>query len=243
MSEEFNQETLLAGLDDCVERLLREKGILSPPVDVRCIAPRDSQARRIGSGRGSGLPAARAVAHAAGVESREHVEQRLLALAIARKLIEQVLPMRRSSPRVSSPGSTRLVAACVSRLLIPTAWLRDDIRHMGYDLCELCRRYATASMASIAWRLLDLDSPLAVSMFDNNHLVDRRANVPGVQMPPLDPAELAAQSYAHQYSRTRLENSPAVTARAWPSHQPGWRREIVIAQFDCDLGEPPGCED
>jgi hypothetical protein len=120
-------------------------------------------------------------------------------------------------------------------LLLPLSWFREDVRRLGCDLAQLHRRYCTASMESAGWRLLDLGEPMMVALFDNNWVVDRRSNVSCGIVEAHSAAELAAQTYAHTYSRPGVERGPGVTARAWPVHQADWRREIVVSVFDADF--------
>ena len=174
-------------------------------------------------------------------DPQDFESHRAAALALGRSLVEAVFDSVHVAPDEPMPhAATRVAGLFVPRLLLPTRWFRDDRRRLGGDLRRLQARYATASLESVAWRLLDLEEPVIVTIFDNNHVVSRRANVssPGITPEPAG-AELAAQSYCHAYSRPRIEHSPGLTARAWPLHRADWRREIVVALLDHESFEDP----
>ncbi len=113
-----------------------------------------------------------------------------------------------------------------SRLLLPRRWFVADARGTGYDLLELKRIYATASHELIAWRMLDLEAPAIVSLFDQGRLMRRRADQ-GRRPPPLHALEQRAWQQVHKTSRCVCLREEGLCVQAWPVHEPHWRREFV----------------
>jgi hypothetical protein len=232
MNIDFTNEFLCDFVDDRVERLLSELRWIKPPVDAKAIVLRDRRFRQCEAEGWSARRRGRAgMQHK---ENAEFVAQRNAARSIARVLLRELCKTCCAAAQAGGENMP-FIDVFAARLLIPTRWFCEDVRHLGYHLVRLQERYATASPAQVAWRLLDLDRGLVVTTFDSNHLVSRRANFSGLEVPQVDVAERAAQSYAHQYGRPRLEHSARASAWAWPQHEPDWRREIVLAQFDADF--------
>ena len=239
------EDDLLSAIDDVIKDLLRCHDVGSPPVDAvrllqACGKSARASAQKARSKRSSGLRDRRPARSVA-----RDVSQPRAAAIIGRSLTRAIL--RRTQferSRASHDSEGWLDFLFTARLLMPTRWFREDFRRLGLDVQRLHARYSTASAEAVAWRLLDLEEPLVVTIFDNNQIVDRRSNVQHDGVPPtIDFAELAAQAYAHTYSRPRLENSPAVTARAWSVHRADWRREIVVARLDGESSKIAAWED
>ncbi len=114
-----------------------------------------------------------------------------------------------------------------ARLLLPTVWFASDAERRDGDLFLLKSRYATASHELIAMRLLDLEWPAVVSVFDQCRLTRRRSNL-SAGTPPLQPVERRAHGDAHFLGVPVELRHGALRSRAWPIHEPGWKREIVV---------------
>jgi hypothetical protein len=118
--------------------------------------------------------------------------------------------------------------------LLPRAWFEADGFDVDWDLFELKARYATASHELIARRMLEMPPPIIVTLWDHGRQAWRRSNVPS-RTPSLSPPEGAARQAAHDFGRAArcepLELPDGVEdVRAWPIHEPAWKREIVRTQ-------------
>lgn len=120
-----------------------------------------------------------------------------------------------------------------SLLLVPQAWLEFDARMAQFDLLALKALYRTASYEVLAFRLLDLDPPTVISVFDQNRLTRRRSNL--CCRPPLPASfEQQAQQAAHRTGQPQRLELGGVVVSAWPIHEPGWKREILRTVVDGD---------
>lgn len=119
------------------------------------------------------------------------------------------------------------------RLLLPERSFSRDALAFDGDLPRLKHRYQTASHELIAWRLLDLDVPTVVTVFDHNQLTRRRSNVAG-GTPPLQAIERRGQGDAHLLGLPVNLTHGLLRVQAWPIHEPGWKREIVRTTLTSD---------
>jgi Zn-dependent peptidase ImmA (M78 family) len=120
----------------------------------------------------------------------------------------------------------RMANHLAARILLPTAWFCQDGRRLDWDLRALKIRYSTASHETIARRMLDMEEPVVISIFDQGTVTWRRANRFG-RVPPLAEAETLSWQIAHRESRDHQHYSDRLRVRAWAVHEPGWRREIL----------------
>jgi Zn-dependent peptidase ImmA (M78 family) len=231
MIEDLSREEVHETVDLAIEELLEAAGIDRPPVDAIQLAQRHlgmvvcldrRQPQRGRAQRGSGRrqiflrpePSEERHQWTVAHEIGEHFKTDLLA----RLGIE--------------PGQTRALSGeslanlFAHRLLVPTAWLRDDAVACEFDLAQLKLRYTTASHEVIAWRLLDLPHPCIIAVVDNGHVHRRRSNAWPVRK-ELEPPEAECQRYVNHYSRPRLVVRDGWTVHGWPVHQPDWKREIL----------------
>lgn len=129
-------------------------------------------------------------------------------------------------------GRERLANLLANRLLLPGDWFFPAARRCGWDLLALKQAFSTASHELIARRMLDGAPRVIVSVYDHDRVTWRRGNVPG-QLPPPSRVERACRRAAHQTGEP-AEEGPV---RAWPVHEPGWKREIVrveLGEFDAE---------
>ncbi|MCS7306603.1 MAG: ImmA/IrrE family metallo-endopeptidase [Thermoguttaceae bacterium] len=120
----------------------------------------------------------------------------------------------------------RMANHLAARILLPTAWFSQDGQRLDWDLRALKQRYSTASHEAIARRMLEMEEPVIISIFDHGQLRWRRANRPG-RVPPLSQVESLCWQTAHQENQDHQEFSEHLRIRAWAVHEPGWRREIL----------------
>ena len=112
------------------------------------------------------------------------------------------------------------------RLLLPQPWFGVDGLDCGWDLFELKSRYQTASHELIARRMLDFTPPVVITIFDHGRRTFRRGNMPG-RLPPLVPIELSTWQAAHRDGHPVSASNHLCAVRAWPVHEPDWKREIL----------------
>jgi hypothetical protein len=125
------------------------------------------------------------------------------------------------------------LASC---LLLPRKWFAEDGRATEWDLPTLKEVYRTASHELIARRMLEMPSPVIITLFDQGKLQWRRSNVLR-RPPPLTPPE--EQTWREAFDSadsTRHEGGDLPEGidevRCWPVHEPGWRREILRTDLD-----------
>jgi len=222
--------SLLEAIDERVDALLAEQGVSGPPVSAVALAGALGIVVAGGPGR-------RRRSYPPADLAADNVEDRLLgerqaAWAVGKHELAAVAARMGIEPaELTLAGAERIASTFASRLLMPGQWFDLDAKQLGRDVIELQRRYSTASVEAVGWRLLHLPEPTIVSLFDNGHVVQRRSNAPVPSAELLD-AERAAQAYAHRYSLPAAESRPGAFARAWPLHSPDWRREIVVTLID-----------
>jgi hypothetical protein len=224
-------EQLARSLDAAAAAILQTAGLVGPPVDATVVA------RRLGmeigwDGRQQGR--ARLVRPAAGggaILVRPDPRPERLHWAVAHEIGEtlaaEIADRLGIDPRTMGNGAREALAcAFAGRLLAPTPWLAAAAARPNADLGALKRTFGTASHELLARRLLDLDDPLVVTIFDQGRMTFRRTNV-GEGAPPLTAAERRCQRRAHQSSRPAGERRGPQRVDAWPVHDPPWMREIV----------------
>jgi hypothetical protein len=112
------------------------------------------------------------------------------------------------------------------RLLVPTAWLRDEGHVCGFDLFALKDRFTTASHELIAMRMLDLEEPCIITIVDNDHVARRRSNAYRVNK-ELSGPEQRCLKQVQRYSRPCQIDEEGWRVRGWPIHECDWKREIL----------------
>jgi len=70
----------------------------------------------------------------------------------------------------------RMANHLAARILLPTVWFWQDGRRLDWDLRALKSRYPTASHETIARRMVDMEEPVVISLFDQGTVTWRRAN-------------------------------------------------------------------
>lgn len=237
MLPEVSKEELAAALDAVARKILTEVGLHAPPVDAILMAGRlgltvawdDRQPGRarhvqLVSGQASGSILLRP-------EPRPERQHWAVAHEIGETAAGRVFAQLGIDVREAPRQAREMVAnGLASRLLLPAASLAIDGDACHWDLLALKERYSTASHELIARRMLDFVQPVIVAVHDQNRLSWRKSNL---ATRPRKPSlqELAAVRRAHETSESvRDEGPPAV--RAWPIHEPLWKREIVRVEID-----------
>jgi hypothetical protein len=245
MVADLPAEQIRDAVEAVARETLAEAGVDGPPVDALTVARRlglivarddhapDVRARfvRLGGGSVEGQPTILvaddprperrqwAIAHEVG----EHRSHRVFA--------KLGLDARDADPAAREAVANRL-AGC---LLLPREWLLSDGGSVDWDLFELKACYATVSHEMIARRMLEMPPAVIITLWDQGRQVWRRGNMAG-RTPPLTAAEGAARRAAHDLGR-RAQCDPAELpegvedVRAWPIHEPDWKREIIRTQI------------
>ena len=134
-------------------------------------------------------------------------------------------------PREAPLGARETVAnRLASRLLLPRTWFAETGARCDWDLLELKAAFSTASHELVARRMLDFAWPIAITIFDQGRRTFRRGNLSG-RLPPLVPQEKAAWRAAHESGQTVVEADHLCRVRAWPVHEPEWKREILRTEW------------
>ena len=217
-------------LDQLVDQTLEQAAVERPPVDA--FAAADSLGLQVfvdpnqrGRGRIVTLPSGSTIFLAPAPRPERH--QWALAHEIGEYLLEQS-PVSDDLDGCFEDPSLReeLANRFATLLLVPSQWWEFDARMAGYDLLQLKTIYPNVSHELLALRLLDLDPPSMISIFDKGRLVRRVGNCCS-QPPPLQRLERRAQSHAHQYAEQIELSDMSYRVWAWPIHQDGWKREVV----------------
>jgi hypothetical protein len=220
MSDDFSLEEIHEAVDRVAAEVLESAGLSGPPVDALALARhlgvelrprRESPPRR--------------------AEPTEEQRQADAARAVADFLRPDVLERL----GIEGPGrglaGASLSSLLAQRLLVPTRWLAAEGRACGWDLEQLKRLFHTAAHELIAWRLLDLPQPCAITIVDNGTVAKRRSNA--WRLPrELAPAEAECQSYVHSYSRPRVVRAEGWTVQGWPIHAVDGKREVLRSVLD-----------
>jgi hypothetical protein len=237
-------EELAAGLDAVVAELLDAAGTVRPPVDALAVARAagltvttdDQQQGRARYVRLRGLRG-RASRPTVVLRPEPRPERRHWALAheIGEHVAHRVFHRLDVDPRTVSPNAREAVAnQMAGRLLLPTAWFAVDAAAEDWDLLALKARYATASHELIARRMLEMTAPAVVTIFDQGRLYFRGSNVPG-HAPPPTRDEIRCWNVVHRRNRPHESSDRTARIRGWPIHEPGWKREILRFEVDCEM--------
>ncbi len=246
-----------ATLDRCAEDLLWEAGVGVPSVDAFDLAERlgivvtrdRGLAARARYARLRPRTGSRQSIETIAVADEDRPERRHFAVAheIGEANVYRVFDALGVDPREASAGVRETLAnALAGRLLVPSRWLIGLWRDSDGELPELKHRFATASHELIARRVLEcVRSPLVVAIVDQGRPAWRRWNLSGA-VPPRRRLEIDCLRHAHETGQSAWGEGrdealsgigpPIVRVRAWPIHEPGWRREIVITEL---VGDEP----
>lgn len=241
MLTEIPAEQIAAALDTCAREVLEETEVTAPPVDAIALARRlelqvardtnmDVRARFVK------LPRAGQGAIFLAEDSRPERLQWATAHEIGEFLAHRVVQLLELD-LVDLPESARewianRLAGC---LLLPRQWFAVDGRSADWDLLDLKSIYRTASHELIARRMLEMNPPVIISLFDQGQLQWRKSNA--LRPTGLVPAERDTWQVVHEANRPARHETVALPpgvydVRCWPIHEPGWRREIIRTELD-----------
>jgi hypothetical protein len=245
MLSEIPDEELAAALDACAAEVLWESGVTDPPIDALAVAG------------GLGLEVARDDAMpcrgrfvrlaecnrdyqsgvgtiVVGAAERPEREQWAVAHEIGESVAYRVFERLGVSFDEALPHARELVAnRLASSLLLPRRTFAQDAMDFDWDLIALKERYSTASHELIARRMLDMRSPIVITVFDHGRPSWRRSNV-AARPAALIAEERVAWRAAHVTGLPAFASpdpeSGLQSIASWPIHEPHWKREILRSE-------------
>ncbi|MDX1964476.1 MAG: ImmA/IrrE family metallo-endopeptidase [Pirellulales bacterium] len=246
MSTEIQTDELAAVLDRIAGEILRQAGVIGPPVNVLQLAIRlgfqiawderqTARARlarppRPGNGSaGGGLILLR---H----EPRPERRQWAVAHELGEAWSWRVFEMLDQDPRTTRPALREQIANWLAgRILVPGAWLTASGEEWDWDLLRLKQRFSTASHELIARRMLDCEPPVVITVFDQGSIVLRQGNLR--QRPPRwsEREEACRQTAIVEARPEEVTGNPRI--RCWPLTEPGWLREIIRTEYSAKMVE------
>ena len=252
MLPEIPAEQFRRVLDVVAREIILEAGLQQPPVDAFHVAEQLGLivARDQPAARGLASPRARLVRLSASAgpshssegtilladDPRRERRQWAVAHEIGESRAYRVFAELGVDPQEAPVAAREDVAnRLASSLLLPRDWfLRDGVR-VDWDLFDLKTIYATASHELIARRMLEMPAAVILTLADQGRTVWRRSNR-SFRPPPLTPAERDAWTAAHDEGQPvqcdpRELPDGVDDVRAWPIHEPGWRREIIRTEL------------
>ena len=235
MLPELTTQELSAALDRVASKVLEEAGVDTPPVDAFAVAQslgfavawddrQTGRARLLRLADDDGPPRASIMLRS---DPRQERRQFAVAHEIGEAFAHRVFTQLGVAPAEVQPVAREQVANYLAgRLLLPSAWFEHAAIECSWDLPALKRSFSTASHELIARRMLDFPPPVIITVVDAGRVTFRRTNVPG-RAPPVCEAERQCQRQSNDSGQPSDTSTPAMTIRAWPIHEPTWRREIL----------------
>lgn len=238
-------EQFLHAIDECVAELLADAHVTAPPVDARVVArslnlvvARDVRANTRGRFvRQASLCGARRGTILLADEDRVERWQWALAHEIGEFTAQRVCSMLQVGPlQLQESARERIANGLASALLLPCVWFREIGQTCDWDLLAMKSSFGTASHELIARRMLSMQSPVIISLFDHGKLVWRKSNV--LRWPPslADEERQIWQAARARGCATRLDSKqlPAElrSVRCWPVYEPDWKREFLRTELD-----------
>jgi hypothetical protein len=229
MSDDLSPQEIHEAIDRVVRDVLDACGVTVPPVDALALArhlgvelrPKRQKPRLPGLTPPGSPPA----------EPTEEQRQADAARAVADFLRPDVLARLGVEDAGGGLVGASLSSLLAQRLLVPGRWLAAEGRACGWDLEVLKGQFRTAGHELIAWRLLDLEEPCAITVVDNGVVARRRSNA--WRLPrALAPAEEECQRYVHEFSRPRVVRRDGWSVQGWPLHAVDGKREVLRSVVD-----------
>ena len=242
---EIPEDEFAAALDACASELLWEAGVAEPPVDALEVAAglglvvaRDySMACR---GRFVRLAESERCSNSlgtivVGTAERPEREQWAVAHEIGESVAYRVFERLGVAFDEALSTARELVAnRLAGALLLPRRWFAADGLELDWDLFAVKERYDTASHELIARRMLEMRSPIVITLCDLGRVRWRRSNV-AARPPAMLPEERDVWQSAHVTGLPASEALGGETglelARCWPIHEPDWKREILRSEI------------
>jgi Zn-dependent peptidase ImmA (M78 family) len=244
---EIPDEQFAQVLDACAAEILWEAGIEHPPVSAFVLAERlgmvvardDAMLHRARFVRLEDDQSAGAPQPTILLAPEPRIERNHWAVAheIGESMAHRVFDALSVRADAAPPLAREIVAnQLANRLLLPTHWFEADGRDCDWDLLELKSRFESASHELIARRMLDMRTPIIVTLCDLGRVKWRRSNQLG-RVPRLSPVEEELWHDCHETGEATESDIDAsrdglARVRCWPIHEPDWRREILRTEID-----------
>lgn len=231
------------GLDRCVVELLSKANLGRPPVDALQVASqlgmvvavdRGQQAR----GRCARVASPDARAAQAAILLRPEPRSERIQWTVAHEIGEHLMPdllarLGGDGDDLGVHAREQVANAFAGRLLTPTKWLRSTGTSCDWDLPTLKSTFTTASHELLAQRMLDFDTPMVLAIYDHGAMTRRRTNCHSASFRTCA-LERDVRRRASETGRPAEDCGDGLRVRAWPIHEPDWKREIVRIDLLCD---------
>jgi Zn-dependent peptidase ImmA (M78 family) len=245
MLSEIPAEELAAALDVCASEVLWEAGITEPPINAAEVAaglglvvthdysmPHRGRFVHLADRQEGGGGQATIVL---GQAERPEREQWTIAHEIGESVAYRVFARLGVRFDEALPTAREMVASRLANsILLPKRWFDRDGRERDWDLAALKERYCTASHELIARRMLDMRSPVVLTVCDNGRVHWRRSNVTA-RPPEMLQEERAVWHDVHDTGLPLDEYLDMETGlsrvQCWPVHEEGWKREILRSEI------------
>jgi hypothetical protein len=241
MFSDVTYEDLAGSLDGVAAEILSEAEAAEPPIDALAVAAalgvdvaiddrQQGRARFVRLQGVRGRPPRPTIL----LRSDPRAERRQWALAheIGEHAAYRVFVRLGVDFREVTANEREAVAnSMAGRLLLPTRWFANEAAACGWDLAALKVRYPTASHELIARRMLELPTPVIITIFDQGQLHFRRGNM-AARVPPLSAAEMFCWKTVHRRNRPHRASDGPTSIQGWPVHEVGWKREILRTEVD-----------
>lgn len=245
MLSDIPHDEFTGAIDATAAEVLWEAGISEPPVDTLAVAerlqlviardfamPYRGRFVRLADHRGQGGGQGTIVVGAAERPEREQwAVAHEIGESVAYRVFERLgVDFDEELPTAREQVANRMASA----LLLPRRWFAVDGCDYGWDLFELKERYNTASHELIAQRMLEMRTPIVITVCDLGRVHWRRSNV-SARPPGMLPEEVAVWREVHERGIRASGALDAETGlesvRCWPIHEPGWKREILRSEI------------
>jgi Zn-dependent peptidase ImmA (M78 family) len=238
MVPEISLEELTVALNAVAARAIKVTRLKQPPMDAVLLAERLGLSvgwddRQRGRARLVNLAVGERNTPSIFVKHDPRPERLHWAVAheVGEALAEQVFKELAVDADLAPQQAREMVAnGMAARLLLPEKQFHRDGQECNWDLLRLKEIYVTASHELIARRMLDFPSPVIVAVYDQNQLTWRKSNT-GFRLPPPGEREIYCRRQAHETCQPIYDDGPPAI-RAWPIHEPNWKREIVRVEVD-----------
>ncbi len=199
--DDLSREDVTQNIDRFVEELLSAAIIEAPPIDAFAVALH--LGLRLEADRESS------------VEKRQWTAARAIGDHFKQPLRERLGVLRGSLSGLFAGG-----------LLLPLKWFREDVRSFDCNVLKLKERYQTASIETIAFRLLDLGEPCVITIADEEKVHRRRSNGPNVKK-QLAKSERDCLRLVNEQGEPAVVRRDGWTVQGWPAPFDGWQRVIL----------------
>lgn len=236
---DFTQDELHDACDRLIAGLLERAGAAEPPVDALRIAEDHlgvpvEWAEPETDERGRPRPSTRR--HSAGIVlspgMTNEQQQKAAAQGVARALLPDLLrKLGVPAGEESKQAAAHFRGLLAARLLVPSKLLRSALRTCKYDLAALHAVFDTATMETVALRLLDLDTPCVIAVVDDGVVATRRSNALPIDR-KLSPAEQECVARVMEQQLPHHARSAGWTADGWFVPNRPIRRVILRAVPD-----------